>query len=86
MFNQIVHHKKNHVHSWIVMISDLCCCTLTLILNGHHSCMFCFHGNEFKCIVIFILFLNSFVFDVAYFISNVFIPKKMCISLDNRGQ
>jgi len=56
LFNQFVICIKFCVHFWTIIIGDFCCYTLTLILNGHHVCIFSFHGINFKCIV------NVFIF------------------------
>ncbi len=56
LFNQFVHWKKNCVHSWTIIINELWCYNLTLILSGHHTCIFPFHGIEFIGIV------NVFIF------------------------
>ncbi len=36
LFNQIFCCRKFHVHSWTIITSDFCCCTLTLFLSHHH--------------------------------------------------
>jgi hypothetical protein len=54
LINLFIEYKNSSTFSNI--ISDICCYTLTLILNGHHLCSFCFHGIEFKWIV------NVFIF------------------------
>ncbi len=62
MFNQFFHHRKFCVHSWTVIINDICCYTLSLIRSCHNYYIVTFHGIEFKCIVngwwSFLFYLN----------------------------